>query len=152
MHARFFVSLAVCLGLSSSEAFAGEDVFYEPQQGSTERAAILDALRPSAEAAFGKPIEFRVLWLRVAKGHALLRAHPQRPGGKPIKLWESCEQSAEELELEALMRRTDEKWRIVLPTNGRPNICGDDVTVTDSALKERGLPPQLAGHDKYLAE
>lgn len=152
MRAMFFVPLAIGLRLWSSMAFASEDVPYEPKQGSMERAAILDALRPSAEAAFGKPIEFRVLWLRVAKDHAFVRAHPQRPGGTPVKLWESCEQSAEELELEVLMQRTDESWRIVLPTDGRPNICGDDVTVTDSALKERGLPPQLAGHDKYLAD
>ncbi len=59
---------------------------YMPPQGSIERTAIMDALRPRYEALFGAPIVFRVEKLRVAAGFAFVVVHPQRPNGVPIEV------------------------------------------------------------------
>ena len=55
-----------------------------PDKGTTERAAILNALRPSIEAVLRPPIQFVVQHMKVANGWAFLWVQPQRPGGAEI--------------------------------------------------------------------
>lgn len=56
----------------------------EPARGSTERRAIMDALRPFATQLFGAPVEFVVRDLRVAGDVAFAAVAAQRPGGGAI--------------------------------------------------------------------
>ena len=51
---------------------------------SSQRRAILEALRPAVEAKIGPNVEFVVQVLRVEDGWAFVMADPQRKGGKPI--------------------------------------------------------------------
>jgi hypothetical protein len=53
-------------------------------RGTAQRAAIMNAARPAAEAAFGRPVEFVVNCVQVERGWALINATPQRPGGRAI--------------------------------------------------------------------
>ncbi len=64
----------------------GSTDFFEPARGTTERRAILDAVRPIAVRHFGPPVEFVVYTLRVLDGQAYVELLAQRPGGGPIDL------------------------------------------------------------------
>jgi hypothetical protein len=63
-------------------AFAGD--VHEPAKGSPERAAILDAIRPTIEAQMFGPVEFKIDTMRTDGDWAFVMADPQRPGGKPV--------------------------------------------------------------------
>jgi hypothetical protein len=58
--------------------------FREPAKGSTERAAIMDTLRPAVEAEMRGPVEFVVTTIHVTPNWAFVRVEPQRPGGGVI--------------------------------------------------------------------
>jgi hypothetical protein len=60
-----------------------------PARGSAQRAAIMSAVRPAAEAEFGRPVEFVVRCVQVERGWALVMATPQRPGGRAIPVPQS---------------------------------------------------------------
>ena len=53
-------------------------------EGSAQRRAILDALRPTIVRELRSPVEFVVYRLAVENGWAALIVHPQRPGGGAI--------------------------------------------------------------------
>jgi hypothetical protein len=55
-----------------------------PLAGSAQRAAIMNALRPTIERKLGSPVEFVVNRVSVEDGWALVIADPQRPGGGRI--------------------------------------------------------------------
>jgi hypothetical protein len=53
----------------------------QPARGTSQRQAILDALRPAIEAQLGPNIVFEIKVLRVEKGWAFVVAEPFRKGG-----------------------------------------------------------------------
>lgn len=59
---------------------------YTPPPGSAVRRAILDALRPDAEAELGGPVVFVVEELRVGSRYAYADVRPQRPGGRAYRI------------------------------------------------------------------
>lgn len=83
-------ALAILLVLFTASVARAD--FIEPPRGSADRKALMDALRPHAEWVLGKPVEFVVDELRLARGQglpnpvafAMVRA--QRPGGGRIDL------------------------------------------------------------------
>ena len=83
---------------------------------STERKAVLDALRPAVEARLGPNIEFVVAHLRIEDGWAFVIADPQRKGGKPIDGWAIFGEhfdNMDGLRTEAVLKRTKGRWRVV---------------------------------------
>lgn len=83
MFFRFFTALSaisMALVLTASAAFS----FEEPAPGSPERAGILDAVRPSVEAALRGPVEFVVTSMRKDGDWAFAILEPQRPDGAKI--------------------------------------------------------------------
>ncbi len=120
-----------------------------PPQGSPERVALLDALRPSFEKTFGPPIQFRVQTLRVVGNFAWAVVHPQRPDGGPIsqKDWESgvgrCEQSRADAVAEFWMRKRYGGWRVAW----RNGVCASDSISELGYLI--GAPPQIANLDAW---
>ena len=121
-----------------------------PRPGSPERSAIMNALRPRYEEAFGPPIVFRVETLRVAAGFAFVLVHPQRPNGAPIEqsVWrkafrEGCYQDPTNVSNEYWMKLEGGAWKIGVK---------NDVCASDSILQEGdliGAPPQLIGNDAW---
>ena len=73
-----FVTALALAGAAQAQAIQ------TPAPGSAERRAILDAMRPQAEARLGPPVEFVVEEMRVSGTWAFVHAEPQRPGGGPI--------------------------------------------------------------------
>ncbi|SEN25036.1 hypothetical protein SAMN04488103_10426 [Gemmobacter aquatilis] len=78
---RALILIALMLVPQIAEAFS------EPAKGSAERRALMDALRPLAEAKLGAPVEFVVQELRVEGRAAYAMVAPQRPGGGQIDLY-----------------------------------------------------------------
>jgi hypothetical protein len=80
MHRLLFV--AVVPGVLAGAALAWD----VPGRGSSDRIALMDALRPHAEWVLGAPVEFVVDDLRVAGDRAFGAMLAQRPGGGAIDL------------------------------------------------------------------
>ncbi|MCC5975888.1 MAG: hypothetical protein JJT81_17825 [Rubellimicrobium sp.] len=80
------VRFAALLALVLTGAQAIAQGYHEPERGSAERRALMDAIRPNVEGILGAPVEFVVDKLRVSGdvGFATLRA--QRPGGAAIDI------------------------------------------------------------------
>lgn len=122
-----------------------------PPPGSPERKAIADALRPSFEALFGAPIEFRFSEMKVGGGFAWVSAHPQRPGGAHIskKEWEAavgpCEQNRKDAVAQFWMRNAGGVWSIAW---GQPSgVCASDSIADLGYLV--GAPPQLVDRETW---
>lgn len=74
-----------------------------PAEGTPERTAALDAVRPTVEAMAGKPVEFVVTRLDVACDYARLIANPQaKSGGDHYET------------IDAMLVRKDGKWELGL--------------------------------------
>ncbi|MGN6155394.1 MAG: hypothetical protein ACTHN4_06635 [Sphingomicrobium sp.] len=82
MFFRATVILASCVLVAIAAPANGQA--YTPRPGTAERAAILDALRPSIEAQLGPNVEFVIKDLKVYDGWAFVLADPQRKGGGAI--------------------------------------------------------------------
>ena len=83
---------------------------------SAERKAVLDALRPAVEARLGPNVEFVVAHLRIEDGWAFVIADPQHKGGKPIDGWAIFGEhfdNMDGLRTEAVLKRTNGRWRVV---------------------------------------
>lgn len=79
--------------------------------GSPDRAAIMDALRPTAEREYGAPVEFIVLELRRSESVAFASVQPQRPGGGGINCgFEKCRPVGP---MDAILQPDVDGWRMV---------------------------------------
>lgn len=120
-----------------------------PAQGTLERSAVLDSLRPSFEKTFGPPIQFRVETLRIAGDIAWAVVHPQRLEGRPISShdWNAgvgiCEQSPTSAVAQFWMRKRGGVWRIAW----KNSLCATD-SISDLGYLI-GAPPQLVGLDAW---
>jgi hypothetical protein len=134
--------------LSPPPTVARKDVV-TPPPSSPERKAVLDGLRPTFEAALGKPVEFRVNTLRMAAGFAWVVVHPQRPNGAPISKsdWEKgvgpCEQDRLTAVAQFWMRKRQDGWQVGWG-NG---LCASDSIAELGYLV--GAPPQLVDLDRW---
>lgn len=86
--------------------------------GSSERKAVMDALRGPARQDLNQPVIFKVGQLKVAGDWAFARVVPLQPNGKPIdysktKYREVAEQGVFDAEGEALLKRTNGGWSVV---------------------------------------
>ncbi|MBX7248437.1 MAG: hypothetical protein K1X35_05220 [Caulobacteraceae bacterium] len=79
----------------------------QPANGSPERVAVLDALRPAVEQMTGKPVEFVVTRLDVACDYARVVADPRAKAG--TDRYET---------IDALMVRKDGAWTLGLMAAG----------------------------------
>lgn len=115
----------------------------EPPRGSTDRAAILDALRAwNRDLSQKIPIVFVVRILRADARYAYVVAKVrQKSDGRPLppSVWGPCEQDPEDGEVEALMERSGSGWKVLLA-----NRCADDLLLdeeTRAAHRVLVMPP-----------
>lgn len=88
-----------------------------PPPGSSERVAILNAVRPAVEAKLGPNVEFVIRHFEVRNGWALIDALPQRRGGGVID-WRDHFTSNEwrrmdGLTVTALLQKRYGRWNLV---------------------------------------
>ncbi|MEO0893972.1 MAG: hypothetical protein AAFY35_15330 [Pseudomonadota bacterium] len=77
---RLYVGVGTVLLLWAEAALAWET----PARGTPTRAALMDAIRPTAQYILGAPVEFVVYELRRSGDVAFAMLHAQRPGGVQI--------------------------------------------------------------------
>jgi hypothetical protein len=99
-----------------------------PPQGSPERTAILNGLRPMVIAEVGAPVEFVVGTIRVVGEWAFVEARPQRPGGGEIfyvytRYQAAVDAGAFDDTVTALLRQTPAGWLVY-----EYNLGATDVT------------------------
>lgn len=107
---------ALFLLLASANAAAAQ--YYEPDRGSDERKAMLDAARIYAEDELGAPVEFLVYELRSDGEVGFANLVAQRPGGGAIDLDATpgakrgslVPSEMDGTAMQALMRRSGRKW------------------------------------------
>lgn len=111
-------------------SFGTAEAFDEPMRGSPMRKAIMDGLRPTAERAYGTPIEFVVKEIRVGNGVAFVKVEAQRPGGGIIELARTPLHRREGVPLdlinepstEALMVKIAGQWKPVHFANAATDV------------------------------
>jgi hypothetical protein len=82
---------------------------------SSQRKAVLDALRPAIETKLGPDVEFVILVLRVEDGWAFVMADLQRKDGKPIdgnRYFEDFE-NMDGLRVDAVLQLKSGRWNVV---------------------------------------
>jgi hypothetical protein len=89
-----------------------------PERGSSLRADILAALRPSIEKETGGRVQFVITVMHVMGGWAYVDAKPQRPDGGPINWRATRHREAYDADafsglVLALLRRQDGRWTVV---------------------------------------
>ncbi len=112
-----------------------------PAPGSTQRRAILDALRPAVERQVGPNVEFVVREMRVIDGWAFVSATPQRRGGRPIngrRYFQDFEEMGG-MEVSAILRLRGGRWTLV-----NQAIGATDVWYCD--MGPPGLTPRCDGN------
>jgi hypothetical protein len=72
---------AILIVICGASAFAQ---VYTPKAGSSERKAIMDALRAPIEKQLGKAVIFKVEHLKVQDGWAFMHGVPKQPDGKAM--------------------------------------------------------------------
>jgi len=104
---------------------------HTPERGSSERADILDAVRPAAEAMLHPPVEFVVEKMKVAAGWAFVQLEPQRPGGGRIdpaqtRLAEDAAAGAlDGLTTYALLWYRNGRWNLIAWVIGPTDVAWD---------------------------
>ena len=76
--------LATATATATSTAKTSLPLSHSPPKGSVERAAILDAIRPSIASELGGAVEFQVVVMRANSRTAYVYARGQSPTGIPF--------------------------------------------------------------------
>lgn len=95
-------------------------LLFEPERGDPLRTLLLDTLRPSAEQAYGAPVEFMVETMRIVGDRAFVVVDAQRPGGQLIDWSQTPGVLAGDISLlsgdpgdiQAIMQLRDRRWVI----------------------------------------
>jgi hypothetical protein len=120
-----------------------------PARGTALRAAIMDALRPTAEAVYGPPVQFVVDDIRVAGSVAYASVRAQRPGGVGIVLEATPGFREGHLQhdfdwqvVQAILRGKGGKWSpvelVIMPSEAwwlDPELCTEFAAVLPSGCR-----------------
>lgn len=119
---------------ATSMAFAAPlahaQALHSPAPGSSERRAILDAVRPVVVAQVGPPVEFVVNDIRVVGRYAFVVVEPQRPGGGRIDYSHLDDGLMDGLRTEAILVNRSGRWLVAHHATGATDVwylgyCGD---------------------------
>lgn len=104
---------------------------YTPEKGSSERKAILDALRVPVERDLKQRIVFVTDNFKVQGTWAFVGGNPQTPGGgdpdyRNTKYWEAVNAGAFDNNIFALLKKAAGKWKVVIYAIGCTDVCYAD--------------------------
>lgn len=132
---------AVILVAMSGVAAAGACP-YTPAVGSTERKAIMDAVRGPVQDYLKLPVVFVAKKFAACRGWAFLEAEPQMPDGKPMN-WAATPFATDMAEgmcggyIHALLVKQNGSWRVRDLV-----VCATDVPWV-TWPKDFGAPPEI---------
>ena len=118
--------LSIAIAALMSAAVAAQT--YEPEKGSPERKAILDALRIPVERDLKQPVVFNADRFTVLKNWAFVSGGPQTPkGGRPdysnTKYRTAVDSGGFDNNFFGLLKRTAGKWKAVAVAIGCTDVC-----------------------------
>ena len=124
MIKRSFLSFVIVAMLSAAAAAQ----VHEPEKGSPERKAILDALRIPVERVLKQRVVFTTDSFKVSGNWAFVSGSPQTPdGGRPdysrSKYRTAVDAGAFDNNFFALVKRTAGKWKTVAVEIGCTDVC-----------------------------
>jgi hypothetical protein len=93
--------------------------------GSSERRAILDALRPSVEVRFGVPVQFVPSQVCVMDGWSVVIAEPRRKDGGAVPWRRAMDRDAYELggvEVTGVLRFRQGRWNLIRSEIGQTDV------------------------------
>lgn len=96
----------------------------------SQRKAVLDALRLPVEKKLGPDVEFVVALLRVEDGWAFVIADPQRKSGKPIDGWKIFGEdfgNMDGLRVDAVLQKRNGRWIVADYAIGATDVWYCDV-------------------------
>ncbi len=110
----------------------------QPAAGSSERKAVLDALRPGIERTYEAPVTFYSVSINIGGRYAFVVAEPRRPDGRPVLVCGDGSPGQVPCPLiEALLEQdSNSRWRVIEWNDGP--FGGDDEFC---ARYPRGLMP-----------
>jgi len=125
MLKKSVVSLSVILLLSCA-AFAQSVT--EPEKGSAERTAILNALRVPVEKALKQKVQFSVQTIKVRGNWAFINGEPQNSSGEnpdysKTEFQEAIDEGMFDNNFQALLKKTGGKWKVVTYAIGCTDVC-----------------------------
>ena len=115
--------------LGSFSLLAGAQTkLYTPKAGTTERKAIMDALRVPVEKELHTKVIFEVPHLKVQDNWAFLRGIPRRSNGRPIDYRKTVyrkavEEGAFDDEIAALLHKKRGKWTVTTYKIGSTDVA-----------------------------
>lgn len=127
----FFRSLLFLLLAATMSAFAVGQSVHTPEKGSTERTAILDALRIPVERELKQKIVFAAEHFNVSGNWAFLGGQPQSPAGGQPNYRGTPYQRAKQADMFdnnffAILKKTAGRWRVVHYAIGCTDVCYAD--------------------------
>ncbi len=123
---RLVISFSVLMLLAVSTF---SQTVYEPERGSAERKAILDAIRVPVERDMKQKIVFVTDEFRVYQNWAFVSGTLQTPdGGQPDLRGTAWAEEADFFENNffALVRKTGSRWRVTTHAIGCTDVCYAD--------------------------
>jgi hypothetical protein len=120
--------LSAILGLLLLGTTGSSQTVEHPAKGSTERAALLDTLRPAVENELKQPIVFVIGQINVQGNWAFVDGRIQTrdgqvPNWKGTKYADAARYGAQSDGISALLKRTGGKWRVVVKAIGCTDVC-----------------------------
>lgn len=120
--------LSAILGLLLLATTGSSQTVEHPAKGSTERAALLDTLRPAVENELKQPIVFVIAQINVQGNWAFVDGRVQTregkvPNWKGTKYADAARYGAQSDGISALLKRTGGKWRVVVKAIGCTDVC-----------------------------
>jgi hypothetical protein len=121
------INLALLLLLMST-AFVFSQAVIHPGKGSSERAAILDGLRPTVETKLKQKIVFLINEINQQGNWVFVDGRLRTPDGE-VPNWkntpyaEAAKYGAQSDGLSALMRRSGSRWSIITYAIGCTDVC-----------------------------
>ena len=112
---KYLIRLCWAFTLVVNMAIA-EDKVVSPAQGTPERKAVLDILRPKLEAELKAELVFVVSDMRVSADWAFVMAQPQRKDGKKLdgpKIYGEHWEHMDGLTLTAVLRKKANQWTVL---------------------------------------
>lgn len=133
---KHLIKLGFAFAFIANMAIAGDKVV-SPAQGTPERKAILDALRPKLEAELKASLVFVVSDIRASGEWAFVMAQPQRKDGKKLdgqKIYGEHWEHMDGFKLTAVLRKKANQWTLLEHYVGSTDVWWQTYCEQKSAI------------------
>jgi hypothetical protein len=133
---KHLIRLFILFALIANMAIA-QDRVMSPAQGTPERKAILDTLRPKLEAQLKAELVFVVSDIRVSTEWAFVMAQPKRKDGKNLdgsKFYGEHGEHMDGLTITAVLRKKANQWTVLEYHVGSTDVWWQSFCENKSAV------------------